>query len=143
MAARFEGLQQPGLAWAGGFAAAFLPPRVFPAAAGTGGANRGVLAAGRSHPVGSCSFFLLGEPLGDHSVPPSGSVRVAGSRLGASRFRRNFLLFCDFYPLRLTVCVTGRTEGGSGAEKPPPLRLPLRGPVPEPRWQAAPSLCRP
>lgn len=63
---------------------------------------------------------------------------VAGSRLDTAHFQRNFLPFYYFCLLQLVVFVMEGTEGGSRAEKPPPLRPPqpargdppLREPVP-------------
>ena len=57
-----------------------------------------------------------------------GSVGVAGSGLDTLRFQRNFLPFCYFCLLRLTVFVMERAKGGGWAEKLPPLC------PPQPAW---------
>lgn len=98
---------------------AFLPRRVFPAAAGSGGAElasrEGLAAGGRRAPAQSlCSGSPPGRPR------CAGSVSVAGSRRDASRLQRNFLPFCCFSSS--FNCETERTKGGSWAEEPPPLQ---------------------
>lgn len=52
---------------------------------------------------------------------------VAGSRLDASRSRRDFLPLCYLRPLQLTAIGTERTKGGRQAEKPPSLSALVAG----------------
>lgn len=63
------------------------------------------------------------EPLWGCAVLAGSSVRVAGSRLDASRSQRDFLPFCYLCLLQLTAMGTERGKGGRWAENASPVPL--------------------